>query len=264
MEYYGVVPGQNTRFSKITKWGVALLAVFMGWKGIQAGYWYYIPFALLLILFALYRKDFALSEKGVDMRRLFLVYTNHDLWSWDTVTHIIVDYEMMKPSAMILIARGDNKKRQFMMRAEDARAAVKLAQKKNPQIKVEIQDASGRHTEYPYNQSTRNERKAARAAASDQAKAGQAAGTAAKAGQAAGSAAKTGQVSGNPSKTGQAADNSAKAGQASHVEVPENFQDVKAELRRQQERAEQLKQYRRPDPGSARCIRPEKKLRGFR
>ena len=43
MEYYGIIPGQNGKVANITKWLVAIIAVFMGYKGIQAGLWYYIP-----------------------------------------------------------------------------------------------------------------------------------------------------------------------------------------------------------------------------
>ena len=56
MEFFGIIPGQSSRLSKITKWLVAAVAVFMGYKGVQAGLWYYIPFALVLIVIAFFRK----------------------------------------------------------------------------------------------------------------------------------------------------------------------------------------------------------------
>ena len=144
MEYYGMDPGTNGRFSKITKWGVVVVCAYLGVYGAMAGRWFYIPFALVLIVFSFFRKEYVLSSGGFDTRRVFLFYKTHNIWSWDEVTHIIVDYEMMKPAAMILIARG-KQRRQFSMRAEDAEAAVKLARKKNPDIILETQDASGRH-----------------------------------------------------------------------------------------------------------------------
>ncbi len=160
MEYFGIVPGQSSRLSKITKWGVALVAVYMGVRGVQAGLWYYIPFALILIIFSFYRKEQAISAKGLDDRRVFIVYKTHSIWPWKDVTRILADYETMKPLAMLLVASGD-KKRQYMLKEEDAKAVLKLAEKQNPQIIIETQDASGRHRNYQYNGSTRNERKAA-------------------------------------------------------------------------------------------------------
>ena len=66
MEYFGIIPGQSSRLSKVTKWLVAAVAVFMGYKGVQAGLWYYIPFALVLIVIAFFRKEQVLSDKGID------------------------------------------------------------------------------------------------------------------------------------------------------------------------------------------------------
>lgn len=160
MEYFGMVPGQSSRLSKVTKWFVAAVAVYMGIRGVQAGLWYYIPFALALVVVAFYRKEQALTDQGVDFRRVFIVYKTHDIWPWEEVTRIIADYETMKPTAMLLISRG-SKNRQILMVEEEAKKIVQLATKKNPKIVLQTQDASGRHTAYQYNGSTRNERKAA-------------------------------------------------------------------------------------------------------
>lgn len=160
MEYFGMVPGQSSRLSRITKWFVAAVAVYMGIRGVQAGLWYYIPFALALVVVAFYRKEQVLSDQGVDFRRVFIVYRTHDLWPWEDVTRIIADYETMKPTAMLLISKG-SKNRQVLMVEEEAKKIVQLATKKNPKIVLETQDASGRHRAYQYNGSTRNERKAA-------------------------------------------------------------------------------------------------------
>lgn len=159
MEYFGIIPGQSSRLSKVTKWLVAAVAVFMGYKGVQAGLWYYIPFALVLIVIAFFRKEQVLSEKGIDFRRVFIVYKTHSIWSWTEVTRILADYETMKPAALLLIYKG-SKPRQIMMKADEAKAVVKLARKKNPDIILETQDETGRHKAYNYNRSTGKSKKA--------------------------------------------------------------------------------------------------------
>ena len=158
MEYFGIIPGQSSRLSKVTKWFVAAVAAYMGFRGVQAGLWYYIPFALALILVAFYRKEQVLSEKGIDFRKVFVVYKTHSIWPWTEATRIIADYETMKPAALLLVYRGQ-KPRQIMMQAADAKAVVKLARKINPDIALETRDETGTHKAYNYNRTGRKSKK---------------------------------------------------------------------------------------------------------
>ncbi|MBQ9061162.1 MAG: hypothetical protein IJ128_08460 [Firmicutes bacterium] len=158
MDYFGIIPGQSSRLSKVTKWFVAAVAAYMGFRGVQAGLWYYIPFALALIVVAFFRKEQVLNDEGIDFRRVFVVYKTHSIWPWQEVTRILADYETMKPAALLLVYRGD-KPRQIMMAAEDAKAVVKLARKKNPDIVLETQDETGRHKAYNYNRGSSQSKK---------------------------------------------------------------------------------------------------------
>ena len=150
MEYYGIIPGQNGKVANITKWLVAIIAVFMGYKGVQAGLWYYIPLAIGLIIVAFFKKEQVISPKGLDVRRVFVVYTAHSIWPWEEITRVHANFESMKPGAVLTFSR-DNKKRQVIMRGEDARAVLKMGRKINPGLQVEEVDASGVHKSYQYN-----------------------------------------------------------------------------------------------------------------
>ncbi len=161
-EYYGIIPGQDGRLSKITKWGVALVAVFMGIKGVQAGRWAYVPLALVLIIVAFFRKEQVISERGIDVQRIFVFYRNHSVWPWKEVTKIRADYVTMDPMAVLLVYRG-SKRLQIMMQAEDARAVVRMGRRINSSIELEVRDASGEHS------SSDERRDEANAAAPDEA-----------------------------------------------------------------------------------------------
>ena len=115
--------------------GAFLIGLYVIYYGIVNFKLYYSALALMVCLAALFFKDIAATEKGVEIRYLLPGWHFESPWTWAEVTHIAIDYKKARPHVMLHIGKG-NVHRMMTVTAQEAADIEDLAKEQNPAIKV--------------------------------------------------------------------------------------------------------------------------------
>ena len=93
-------------------------------------------FAVLYALALIMEKYVAVTERGLEIFHQMQVTTNYERWDWKDIYAVTHEPDPRNSSRMILyFTKGDRTKRNYY-KNEDAREILKLAKKKNPEIKI--------------------------------------------------------------------------------------------------------------------------------
>lgn len=130
MIYYGAVKENNTWIKK----AIIIVSPLMIILAIYSGHYIYAVFPLFLMPAAFYKKQYIISEKGVDIQIQFLKNTSHDLWYWEDITTISVGeqtakYIMLHISKEVVV-------RSLPFKKSDIENILNLALRKNHKIKI--------------------------------------------------------------------------------------------------------------------------------
>ena len=115
--------------------GAFLVGLYFIYYGIATFKYYISGLAVAICLAALFFKDLAVSEKGVEIRYLLPGWHFESLWPWENVTHIAVDLIKAKPYVMLYIGK-DVVHRVMTVPRDEAEAIADLAREMNPSIKI--------------------------------------------------------------------------------------------------------------------------------
>ena len=115
--------------------GAFLVGLYFIYYGIKTFRLYISALAVMICLAALFFKDMAATEKGVEIRYLLPGWHLESPWTWAEITHIAVDYKKARPYVMLHIGKG-NVHRIMTVTAQDAADIQDLAKEKNPAIRV--------------------------------------------------------------------------------------------------------------------------------
>ncbi len=133
MEYKGIIKKRKTWLTVL----FVILACLMLWRTIVTQHWSYLPIVILVILACFFNKEQIISRDGVDIQyTLFGRWTMHNLWTWDEITSLHLDYSKKAPNVELLIAR-DVVIRPFVMTREDTSHVLELAKKMNTSISID-------------------------------------------------------------------------------------------------------------------------------
>jgi len=136
MEYFGIMPVHKT-WVRIS---VVLIGCYIIFEGITTHKWYEIPVGILIMLCALFWKQYIVSEKGVDVRTNLCGIINHSVWSWDEVTSLRTDYHEASPNVQMHFGK-DIVTRTFVLSYDDSQAILELAERMNPDMRIDDMNA---------------------------------------------------------------------------------------------------------------------------
>lgn len=132
MKFVGITKKRDKKINYL----FAVLAAYMLYLEILRHQWVYIPVILLVILACFFEKDHVICDEGVDIEyRLFGIKV-HNLWKWDAITTIHMDYKKAFPNVMVHIGK-DIVTRTFIFQREQCGDIAALAKKKNSKIYIE-------------------------------------------------------------------------------------------------------------------------------
>lgn len=130
MVYYGAVKENGTWLKK----GVIIIVPMMIILAIYSGHYIYGVFPLLLMPAAFYKKQYVISDKGVDIQITFIRWTSHDLWYWDEIKSISVDTQL--EDYVTLHISKDVVVRSLPFAKSDIEKILNLALQKNSEIDI--------------------------------------------------------------------------------------------------------------------------------
>lgn len=113
-----------------------LAGLFLCYVAIRNHQYYIIILGVAVFLASLMFKDMAVTEEGVESRYLMPGWHMENAWSWEEITHVLVDYKQAAPNLAVHIGR-DTVHRIVVLNHADARAVKELALRMNPNIRVE-------------------------------------------------------------------------------------------------------------------------------
>lgn len=131
LEYLGI----EKEKSLYTRGGAVFVGVLMLAYGIKTMRLYVCILSVVLILAALFFKDTAITDKGVEIRYLLPGWHMESLWEWDEITHVMVDYQKYRPNVGLHIGK-DVVHRICVVDPEDATELKEYIKKEHPAIKV--------------------------------------------------------------------------------------------------------------------------------
>lgn len=129
MEYKGIVRKREIWLE------IAMVVVggLLFYVELIRGQYLYLIIITILILAIFFRKEQVISEEGIDIKYYLLGMTSVNHWDWEEVTSMKPDYVKASPDVIMLIAK-DVTIRNFRMKSSDAKGAMQLATKMNPNL----------------------------------------------------------------------------------------------------------------------------------
>lgn len=129
MQYKGIIRKRDTWIDV----GIVVAGGVMFYIQLMRGAYLYMLILAILISAVFFRKEHVISESGVDIRYNLFGIKSVSHWDWKDVTSMKPDYIKARPDVVLLIAK-DVTIRNFRMKPDDARGAMQLAAKMNPNL----------------------------------------------------------------------------------------------------------------------------------
>lgn len=120
-----------------------ILAIALIACGILTKYKVTLIFGVLYLITMATHREQVVTDRGVEIFHDMKITTNYDLWKWEDLNSIIIEDAKHESLVRLHFGKGDKEKALFFDRAE-SKEIVKLAEKKNPGIRVIKANSSGR------------------------------------------------------------------------------------------------------------------------
>lgn len=132
MEFKGILKERKKEVRII----LAIVSLFMFYRTIIMRQWIFALLVVLLFLACFFKKEYIISEKGVDIKYMLFSMVRYNRWEWSEITTMHSDYKKAAPNVMIHIGR-DIMTRSFIFKPSECDGIMSLASKMNPNIYVE-------------------------------------------------------------------------------------------------------------------------------
>lgn len=130
-----IFKGKIRERSKWVKPAAILGAVVLVVFAVTGGKYGYFAPAVLLAVAPFLEKEYLIDEDGVDIKFTLLGREYRNLWLWQEITTLHVDYGKVHPDVMLHIGK-DVVTRSFVFEAADIGGILELAKNKNPSIYI--------------------------------------------------------------------------------------------------------------------------------
>jgi hypothetical protein len=131
MEYYGIMPERKLW----VKVAVIIFGIYVAYNAAVNHNWFYLPFGFIMILATFSDRKHVISQKGVDILYTVCGVEFHNLWDWTEINTLHTDSMRSRPNIELHIGK-DVVSRRFILSADDAGQAIKIAGKMNSKIYV--------------------------------------------------------------------------------------------------------------------------------
>ncbi len=131
MEYYGIIKRQKNWL----KFAVIIFGIYIIYNSVLTDNLKYFPFGIIMILATFFNKKHIISEKGIDILYIVCGIKFHNIWNWQEINVIYLDYKKSKPNIEFHIAKN-LLYRKFILYPDDALKALDFISKMNPKISV--------------------------------------------------------------------------------------------------------------------------------
>ncbi|MCD1147529.1 hypothetical protein LQU94_05320 [Peptoniphilus sp. KCTC 25270] len=132
MEVRGILK-ERKKANTISLVGIVLvMLVFEVW----AKRYVFIPITLLVLLACFLKKSHIVSQKGINIQYQLFGKEIENLWTWEEVTGVAMDFQKIAPYVMVYFGKG-MATRAFKMTQEDTLKIKKIVKQQRPNLKIE-------------------------------------------------------------------------------------------------------------------------------